>query len=95
MSSLKSNRRFTHDVELDSMLPGVPPSGRKVELPHVVVMKFEDGKIAHEHIYWDQASFLVQVGLLDPDRVPAVGSESARWLRDRSAPMNDLLERAR
>ena len=46
------------------MLPGIPPTGKYVELPHVVVMKFNGYKIAHEHIYWDQASLLAQVGLL-------------------------------
>jgi carboxymethylenebutenolidase len=71
---------FTHDREVEFMLPGVAPTGRRVELPHVVVMKFEDGKIAHEHIYWDQASLLVQVGLLDPQKVPAKGVEQARAL---------------
>jgi len=73
---------FTHDVVLDFMLPGIPPTGKYVELPHVVVMKFEGDKIAHEHIYWDQASLLVQVGLLDPRDVPAVGAEQARRLRE-------------
>lgn len=84
---------FTHDIPLDYMLPGVPPTGRKVELPHVVVMKFEGDKVAHEHIYWDQGSLLVQVGLLDPERAPAVGAEAAAWLRSRSGPLNELLER--
>jgi carboxymethylenebutenolidase len=74
---------FTHDVPLEFMLPGVPPTRRQVELPVVVVMRFENGKIAHEHIYWDQASLLVQVGLLDPRRLPAVGSEQAKKLRER------------
>jgi len=73
---------FRHDVVLDFMLPGIPPTGKYVELPHVVVMKFEGDKIAHEHIYWDQASLLVQVGLLDPKAVPAVGAEQARRLRE-------------
>ena len=71
---------FTHDVQLDFMLPGVPPTGKYVELPHVVVMKFENGKIAHEHIYWDQASLLVQVGLLDPTLMPVVGADQAHRL---------------
>jgi carboxymethylenebutenolidase len=65
---------FTHDVPLAFMLPGVPPTGKRVELPVVVVMRFENGKIAHEHIYWDQASLLVQVGLLDSKTLPVVGS---------------------
>lgn len=71
---------FTHDVALNFMLPGIPPTGRKVVLPHVVVMKFERGKIAHEHIYWDQGSLLAQVGLLDPTRLPVVGAEQAKKL---------------
>jgi carboxymethylenebutenolidase len=75
---------FTHDVKLDYMLPGVAPTGKYVELPHVVVVKFEGDKIAHEHIYWDQASLLVQVGLLDPNVLPAVGIEQARKLRELS-----------
>jgi SnoaL-like polyketide cyclase len=52
---------FTHDCPIDFMLPGIPPTGRKVAVPHVVVMKFEGGKIAHEHIYWDQAGVLAQI----------------------------------
>ena len=71
---------FTHDAQWDYLLPGVPPSGKRVELPHVVVMKFENGKVAHEHIYWDQASLLVQVGLLDPANLPVAGVEQARNL---------------
>jgi carboxymethylenebutenolidase len=82
---------FTHDVPLDFMLPGIPPTGRHVELPHVVVMKFENGKIAHEHIYWDQASLLVQVGLLDPATMPAAGAEQAKKLLDKSRPSNILM----
>jgi len=68
---------FTHDRQWDYLLPGVPPTGKRVELPHVVVMKFENGKVAHEHIYWDQASLLVQVGLLDPKNLPVAGVEQA------------------
>jgi carboxymethylenebutenolidase len=75
---------FTHDRPIEFMLPGVPATGRYVELPHVVVMKFKDGKIVHEHIYWDQASLLVQVGLLDPAKLPAVGGDQASRLLDLS-----------
>ena len=71
---------FTHDTQWDYLLPGLPPTGKRVELPHVVVMKFESGKVAHEHIYWDQASLLVQVGLLDPAHLPVAGVEQARRL---------------
>ena len=75
---------FTHDKEVDFMLPGVPPTGKYVELPHVVVMKFKDGKISHEHIYWDQASLLVQIGLLDPKLLPVTGQEQAKRLMELS-----------
>jgi carboxymethylenebutenolidase len=70
----------THNTQWDYLLPGIPATGKKVELPHVVVMKFENGKVAHEHVWWDQASLLVQVGLLDPGKLPAVGVEQARRL---------------
>lgn len=73
---------FTHDREIEFMLPGIPPTGKYVELPHVVVMKFNEGKIAHEHIYWDQASLLVQIGLLDPKRLPVSGIEQTRMLME-------------
>src|SRR5918995_480405 len=71
---------FTHDRELDFMLPRIPPTGKYIELPYVVIMKFNRGKIEHEHVYWDQASLLVQVGLLDPQRLPVSGIEQARML---------------
>ena len=71
---------FTHDTRWDYLLPGIPPTGKRVELPHVVVMKFENGKIAHEHVWWDQATLLVQVGLLDPAKLPVAGVEQARKL---------------
>ena len=73
---------FTHDVRLDVLLPGVPPTGRRVELPVVVVMGFDGDKVAYEHIYWDQGSLLAQVGLVDPAQLP-VAPDQARALRDR------------
>jgi carboxymethylenebutenolidase len=71
---------FTHDTRWDYLLPGISPTGKRVDLPHVVVMKFENGKVAHEHVWWDQASLLVQVGLLDPASLPVAGVEQARQL---------------
>jgi carboxymethylenebutenolidase len=71
---------FTHNTQWDYLLPGIPPTGKNVEIPHVVVMKFENGKVAHEHVWWDQASLLVQVGLLDPGKLPVVGVEQAKKL---------------
>lgn len=75
---------FTHDREVEYMLPGVSPTGKCITLPHVVIMNFKDGKIAHEHIYWDQASLLVQVGLLDPGLLPVRGQEQAKRLLELS-----------
>jgi carboxymethylenebutenolidase len=71
---------FTHDREVPFLLPGVPPTGRKVRVPMVVVMGFEGEKVAYEHIYWDQASVLVQVGLLDRGELPVSGAEQAQQL---------------
>jgi carboxymethylenebutenolidase len=71
---------FTHDLEIKSMLPGIQPTGKYVELPHIVVMKFRGNKIAHEHIYWDQASLLTQVGILAPRNLPITGIKQAQKL---------------
>ena len=86
--------RFTHTVEMEWMLPGVPPTGRRVEIPLVVVIHFRDGKLAHEHIYWDQASVLVQLGLLSPADLPIAGVETARKVMDPGRPSNELIRRA-
>ena len=77
---------FTHTTPIDWMLPGVPPTGRKVEMAVVVVAGVKEGKISHEHIYWDQASVLVQIGLLDPAGLPVSGAESARRVLDPQLP---------
>ena len=77
---------FTHTSEVDWMLPGVAPTGRKVEVPLVAIVKFVDGKVAHEHIYWDQASVLAQIGLLDPTGLPVTGAEQAEQLLDPTLP---------
>ena len=74
--------KFTHSREIDYLIPGIPPTGKYVELPHVVVMKFKDNKIAHEHIYWDQASLLAQIGLLDSNALPVKGIEQSRKLQE-------------
>lgn len=77
---------FTHTAEIDWLVPGVAPTGRPVELVVCVVVGFKDGKVSHEHIYWDQASVLVQLGLLDPKGLPVGGVEVARRVRDPSLP---------
>jgi carboxymethylenebutenolidase len=85
---------FTHTVRMDWMLPGLAPTGRRVEVPLVAIVRFRDGKVAHEHIYWDQASVLVQLGLLDPRALPVAGIDTARKVLDPSLPSNALMSRA-
>jgi carboxymethylenebutenolidase len=82
---------FTHTTEIPWMLPGVAPTGKRVEVPLVVVIKFRGDKLYHEHIYWDQASVLVQIGLLDPKRLPVAGIDTARKLLDENLPSNGLI----
>jgi carboxymethylenebutenolidase len=87
---------FTHDIEMNQLLPGIAPTGRHVRLPFCVVVKFDDGKVAHEHIYWDQASLLVQIGLLDPAELPVTGAEQAGNVLDpRARPLNELIRTQR
>ncbi len=83
--------KFTHTIRMDWMLPGLAPTGRRVEVPLVAVVRFREGKLAHEHIYWDQASVLVQLGLLEAGTLPVVGIESARKALDPSLPSNALM----
>lgn len=85
--------KFTHTIRMDWMLPGVAPTGRRVEVPLVAIVQFRDGKLAHEHIYWDQASVLVQLGLLDPNNLPVAGVETARKALDPKLPSNALMRR--
>jgi carboxymethylenebutenolidase len=84
---------FTHTTQMDWLLPGIPPTGRPVEIPTVAIVKFEGDKLVHEHIYWDQASVLVQIGLLDPRGSPVAGAETAHKVMDKSLPSNGLMER--
>jgi carboxymethylenebutenolidase len=87
--------KFTHTIQMDWILPGIAPTGKRVEVAVVAIVKFRDGKLAHEHIYWDQASVLVQVGLLAPGTLPVVGVESARKAIDPSLPSNALIDRSK
>ena len=82
---------FTHDEEIDWMLPGVAPTGKTVSVPLVAIVGFRGGKLHHEHIYWDQASVLVQIGLLEPEGLPVAGAESARKAADETLPSNRLI----
>jgi carboxymethylenebutenolidase len=84
---------FTHDTEIDWMLPGLEPSGKYVEIPVVAIVSFRGGKLYNEHIYWDQASVLVQIGALDPKGLPVAGIETAKKLVDEGLPSNTLMAR--
>jgi len=84
---------FTHTIKMDWMLPGVEPTNRHVKIPLIVVVHFRDGKLAHEHIYWDQASVLVQLGLIDARDLPVAGVETAEKVLDPKLPANELMKR--
>ena len=73
---------FTHTQEMPWMLPGIAPTNRRVEVPLVAIVQFREGKLAHEHIYWDQASVLKQIGLLTDPALPVFGAETARKVVD-------------
>ena len=96
---------FKHSVEMEWILPGVAPTNRDVEIAMVSVVAVRGGKLVHEHVYWDQASVLMQIGALDPNNVPeqlkengceklpVVGPEAARKVLDPDVvPANDLLD---
>jgi carboxymethylenebutenolidase len=84
---------FTHDIEIDWMLPGLAPTGKYVEIPLVAIIRFRGGKLYNEHIYWDQASVLVQIGALDPAGLPVAGIATAKKLVDEGLPSNALMQR--
>lgn len=86
--------KFTHTIEMPWMLPGVPPTAKRVEIPVIVVVQFEGEKIAGERIYWDQASVLAQVGLIDTSSLPVAGIEASRKVLDPlQEPSNGLIDR--
>lgn len=77
---------FTHTTTIDWMLPGIKPTGKPVEVVFVVIVGIEDGKVSYEHIMWDQANVLVQIGLLDPTGLPVTGAGAAAKLRNPALP---------
>jgi carboxymethylenebutenolidase len=82
--------RFTHSIRMDWILPGVPPTNRRIEVPMVVIVQFDKHKIAHEHLYWDMGSILLQAGLIDAS-LPVRGADSARQVLNPVLPMNQLI----
>ena len=85
---------FTHDIVMDWMLPGIAPTGRRVEVPLIVIVQLRVGEVVCERIYWDQASVLVQLGLLEPSHLPVAGADTARKVLNPGLPSNDLIRRA-
>ncbi len=83
---------LTHTVRMDWFAPGIEPTGKKLAVPHVGIIAFEGGLIASEHIYWDQATVLAQMGLIDAG-LPVMGMEQGDRLRDPDAPANQLIDR--
>ena len=83
---------FTHTIKMDWMLPGVAPTNKHVKIPLIVVVHFRDGQLAHEHIYWDQASVLAQLGLIDATALPVAGVETAEKVLDPTRPSNELMK---
>lgn len=73
--------KFTHTINMDWMLPGIEPTGKRVEVALVAIVDFDEDKISHERIYWDQASVLSQIGLLNKDNLPIKGIESAHKVK--------------
>ncbi len=84
---------FTHTIKMDWMLPGVAPTNKHVKVPLIVVVHFRNGKLAHEHIYWDQASVLAQLGLIDAKTLPVAGVETAEKVLNPKRPANELMKR--
>lgn len=83
--------RCTHTVQMDWLLPGVAPTGKKLELVKVVIINFQDGKMISEHIHWDQGTALVQLGLIDAEHLPVAGAETARKMIDRDSVSSNLM----
>ncbi len=83
--------RFTHTVRMEWFAPGIEATGRRLIVPHVGIISFENGKISSEHIYWDQATVLMQMGLLDKN-LPVIGDTQGDRLLDVNAPVNQLLK---
>ncbi|MDX1416975.1 MAG: nuclear transport factor 2 family protein [Candidatus Promineifilaceae bacterium] len=81
---------LTHTLQMDWFAPGIPPTGRRLEIPHVGIIHFEQGKIKSEHIYWDHATLLLQLGVL-PGSLPILGASQSARLLDPNAPANELI----
>ncbi|QFT56716.1 nuclear transport factor 2 family protein [Microbulbifer sp. THAF38] len=81
---------LTHSLRMDWFAPGIEATGKKLSVPHVAVIDFEGDKISSEHIYWDQATVLKQMGLLD-NSLPVLGKDQCKRLLNINAPVNELI----
>ncbi len=75
--------KFTHTIRMDWILPGIEPTGKKVEVSVIAIVGFREGKVSHEHIYWDQATVLAQVGLIDASKLPVFGEQGTKAVLER------------
>ncbi|WP_224369945.1 ester cyclase [Hyalangium versicolor] len=85
--------KFTHTVQMDWVLPSVPPTGKRIEFAMVVIVYTEGDRISAENLYWDSATILRQAGLLPDPKLPVLGAESARNMLSHTAPLNELIRR--
>jgi carboxymethylenebutenolidase len=85
--------KFTHTLQMDWVLPGIPPTGKRIEFAMVVIVYTEGDRISAENLYWDNATILRQAGLLNDPKLPVLGAESARNMLSHSAPLNELIRR--
>uniref|UniRef100_A0A383W4Q2 SnoaL-like domain-containing protein n=1 Tax=Tetradesmus obliquus TaxID=3088 RepID=A0A383W4Q2_TETOB len=87
--------KFTHSIKMDWMLPGIEPTGKQVSVPFIVVVKFKGDKLSAERIYWDQATVLSQIGVLQPTTQATTGGDQAKKMADfGSVPSNGLINAA-
>ena len=86
--------RFRHDQVLDRYFPGIEPTGKIVEIPTLLLVRFRGDRVCHEHIYWDQASALKQIGALDADGLPVASAEAAAKVLDETRPSNIFMQDA-
>jgi len=94
---------FDHTEEMPWILPSIPPTDKHVEVALVSIVCLRGGMLHHEHVYWDQASVLLQVGLLEKTNIPVkmrsldikvlpvTGAESARKVLDKKSTQSNLL----
>ena len=77
--------RFTHSIDMDWILPGLRPTNRRAEFVLAGIIQFEAGKVAYEHLYWDQATLLSQMGVLDHPLAGAGIASATELLKLQSA----------